>query len=90
MYYYCLGIRINDLYQETTCELREQCPYYTDTRLSVALSRPDEYQELQTYNSQPCKYFRKEWENTRQECETSDSQTDGMQGLLNAIFMKKP
>ena len=81
MFFYCLGIRLNEVFQERTCEYREHCPYYINTDLGVALSRPDEYQELPTYNSQPCKYFDKEWMKTTSK--TSDSQTDGLLTLLN-------
>ena len=61
MYHYCMGIRVSDVFQERTCEHREHCPYYTNVNLSVAFSRPDEYQELNTYNDTICKYFDKSW-----------------------------
>lgn len=61
MYNYCTGIRVNDVFQERNCEHREHCPYYTNVNLSVAFSRPDEYQELNTYNDTTCKYFDKSW-----------------------------
>ena len=59
MYCYCLGIRLDPNYQEMTCKERDSCPYYVNTDLSVALSRPDQYQELDTYNNEECKYNNK-------------------------------
>lgn len=56
MYFYCLGIRLDSNYQEVVCKVRDKCPYYTNTNLSVAMSRPTEYTELDTYNMNQCKY----------------------------------
>ena len=58
MYYYCLGIRTNDVFQERVCEHRERCPYYTNVNLFVAMSNPEQYQELDTYNYNECIYFK--------------------------------
>ena len=84
MYSYCLGIRTNDVFQERVCENREYCPYYKNVNLSTALSCPDEYVELDTYNNVECIYFNEEWKKNKiQTCETSDMLTDGILTLLN-------
>lgn len=62
MYYYCLGIRIDDVYAERACTMREKCPYYCNNNLGIALSHPEQYQELDTYNNKTCKYFDKNGE----------------------------
>lgn len=54
---YCLGVRINGLFQERVCEHRERCPFYYNVVLSVAFAHPEEYLELETYNNNECKYF---------------------------------
>ena len=59
-YSYCFGIRLDGNYNEVTCKIRESCPYFKDNRLSEFLSRPDTYQELDTYNNEKCKYYDKE------------------------------
>lgn len=81
MFYYCMGIRVNDVFQEYTCEHREHCPYYANVRLSVAFSQPDEYQELPTYNNFTCNYFDISWK--KETLKTSDAQMDGLQTLLS-------
>ena len=78
MFKHCLGIRINDVFQERTCEYREKCSYYRDANLAEAFSRPDEFQELDTYNNDDCKYIDKEWLQKTETCETSDMLTDGL------------
>lgn len=88
MYYYCLGIRTNDVFQERVCENRECCPYYLNVNLAAALSRPDEYQELDTYNDLQCLYFDKEWKKKTETCATSESQTDGILTLLKTASSK--
>lgn len=55
-YGYCLGIRLDDDYNERTCRYRDDCPYYGKVRLSVLLSSPDIYEELDTYNNRECVY----------------------------------
>lgn len=82
MFFYCLGIRLDGNYKEQTCKMREQCPYYTNANLGAALSHPEQYQELDTYNSDECKIFNKLWQQKQETCETSESQTDGMTTLL--------
>lgn len=61
MYHYCLGLRLDLDYMELACEYRDRCPYYANNDLGTALSHPEQYQELPTYNSQLCKYFDKTW-----------------------------
>jgi len=56
MKFYCMGIRLDSNYMEKTCKNREYCPYYHVDGLSDFLSRPDEYQELDTYNNNQCEY----------------------------------
>ena len=87
MFNYCLGVRVNDVFQERVCEFRERCKYYTNTNLSVAFSRPDEYQELDTYNNNECIFIDKEWKKT-EICETLESQMDGMMTLLKSGLSK--
>ena len=77
MFGYCLGIRLDDGFNEVTCKLRDNCPYYTNTNLGVALSHPEKYQELDTYNSCNCKFYNEQWQQKTETCETSDMQTDG-------------
>ncbi|MBR1448335.1 MAG: hypothetical protein IJ588_06285 [Prevotella sp.] len=62
LYAYCTGIRVNDAFQERTCENREHCPYYTNVNIGVALSHPEQYQELDTYNNNQCPYFSQQWQ----------------------------
>ena len=87
MWYYCLGIRVNDVFQERTCEYRERCPYYTNADLAVAFSRPDQYKELDTYNNDECFYIDKRWKKT-EICEILESQTDGMMTLWRSDLSK--
>jgi len=88
MYYFCLGIRTNDVLQERVCENREYCPYYRNVNLRTALMHPDEYVELETYdNDLQCIYFDKEWMKTKI-CATSDAQTDGLMTLLKTASSK--
>lgn len=87
MWYYCLGIRVNDVFQEHTCEYRDKCPYFSNTELGVVFSKPDEYQELDTYNNNECIYIDKRWKKT-ETCETLESQTDGMTTLLKRGSLK--
>ena len=68
---YCLGIRVNDVFQERTCGYREHCAYY-NVRLQEAFMKRDEYVELDTYNNKQCDLWK------RENSETSASQTDGM------------
>lgn len=82
-YNYCLGIRVNDIFQERTCEYREHCPYYRNVNVRNAFEHPDEYIELDTYNNEECKYFDESWKKNKQKCETSDMQTDGITILWN-------
>lgn len=77
MYYYCLGIRVNDVFQERTCEHRERCPYYTNVRLSIALSRPTEYSELDTYNNKPCNLYQ-QWSSNDNKASHDSSETSSM------------
>lgn len=56
MFSYCLGIRVNDIFQERTCEHLEHCPYYKNTNLRTALMHPEQYVELDTYNDKECIY----------------------------------
>ena len=58
-YSYCLGIRLDMNYQEQTCKIREGCPFYSRNDLDKILSNPEQYQELETYNSEECKYYKK-------------------------------
>ena len=87
MTYYCLGIRLDENYNELTCEDREHCLYYTSVRLSEAFSRPDEYKELETYNNNKCTYFNEQWKQLTT-CATSVSQTDGPMTLLSYALSK--
>lgn len=54
MYGCCYGIRLNDSYQELTCEYRERCPYFIGTDLRNVIEHPSEYVLLDTYNDRPC------------------------------------
>lgn len=83
MYYYCLGIRLDTNYMESVCPYRDKCEYYGNTSLGELLSHPETYSELDTYNSDECKYFRSEWLQKTRICETLDSQTDGLLTLLS-------
>jgi len=87
MFYYCLGIRLDQNYAEVVCPYRDRCIYYTNAPLSITLSRPDDYSELNTYNDKECIYLI-EWEQKRQTRETSDSQTNGLLTLLNSGYTK--
>ena len=88
MYGYCLGMRVNEAFQEYPCEYRERCPYYKNVRLGIALSQPDDYQELDTYNNQQCKYLEDKWKMNTETCETSDAPTDGLMDLLKSVSSK--
>lgn len=57
MYVFCYGIRLNASYQEITCENRDRCPYFTNTRLGIALRHPGEYVEADTYNDKECELW---------------------------------
>ena len=59
---YCFGLRLDINYMEQKCQHRDVCPYYTNVNLGVALSHPDEYQELDTYNNNNCKYYDIQWQ----------------------------
>ena len=83
-YCYCLGIRTNDIFQERVCENREYCPYYCNVNISDAMSHPDVYIELDTYNNKQCQYFKEEWKKNKiVTCETSDMLMDGIRTVLN-------
>ena len=83
MYFYCLGIRLDGNYQEQTCKMRECCPYYTNVNIGVALSHPETYQELDTYNSNECKYFDKQWNS-----KTSETEKNGQPTLWSSDWLK--
>lgn len=85
MYSYCLGLRLDRTYNEIACEHRSRCPYYTNVRLSIAFAHPETYQELDTYNQEPCKYFNEQWKET---LETSVAPTDGLMALLSSASSK--
>lgn len=86
---YCLGIRVNDVFQEKACEHRDNCPYYRNVNLGTALEHPNEYIELNTYNNKKCQYYNEQWIQHKDiTCETSDMQTDGILSLLNAVLSK--
>lgn len=53
-YGYCLGIRVTSDFMERICQNREGCAYYLNTRLSDALSHPEKYEEIDTYNDKEC------------------------------------
>ena len=76
-----MGIRLDGNFMEVTCKYRERCQYYTNTDLSVALSHPEQYQELDTYNNGQCKYFDNQWQQKTETCETSEMQEDGQMTL---------
>jgi len=80
---YCLGIRLDANYMEQACRMRDLCPYYTGVGLGAALSHPEQYQELDTYNNNECIYFDKTWQQEQTTCGTSESPTDGMTILLS-------
>ena len=58
MYYYCMGIRLDQNYQERACKVRDSCHFYSEGRLSEFLSKPDTYAELDTYNNEICLHER--------------------------------
>jgi len=55
---FCMGIRLNNMYKEVTCEHREQCDIYLHTHLAEALSHPEEYEQADVYNNRPCKHYK--------------------------------
>lgn len=59
MTYYCLGMRLNDAYQELSCSHRDSCPYYGNVSLGEARAHPERYQELETYNNKKCEKYEK-------------------------------
>lgn len=78
-----MGIRLDPNFMEEMCKLREHCPYYTNVSLGVALSHPDDYQELETYNSNECIYFDKQWNS-----KTSETEKDGQQTPWSSVWLK--
>lgn len=56
---YCMGIRLNQNYQEVTCQVREKCAIYLLTNLSEAFRNPDYFEEVDSYNDKECDLWQK-------------------------------
>lgn len=87
MKHFCLGIRLDTDFMEVVCPCRDKCMYYSNVPLSTKLSNPNDYLELDTYNSEECIYFIEEWLKPKL-YETSDAETTGLMGLLKNDWSK--